>query len=415
MRPSARRLLLVGINYAPEETGIAPYTTDLAEHLSDSGWSVRVLTGIPHYPHWRVPAKYRGTLRTRETPNGVDVHRFRHYVPSHQTALRRATYELTFLANATMAREPRPDCVVGVIPSLGGGVIAAERAQRHRVPFALVIQDLMGPAAAQSGIPGGGIAARPAQALERWVTTRAAGVAVVAESFRPYLQRLGVAPERIIHVGNWSHVSPPTGPRQYWRQVLGWSADQHIVLHAGNMGYKQGLDNVVEAARLAAATGSRNRFVLMGDGSDRARLQAAGSGLPTLQFLDPQPHDAFMDVLAAADVLLLNEQSTVVDMSLPSKITSYFLAGRPVVAAVRDDGSTAAELRRSGAALVVPPRNPPALLAALATLAEDSGLRDELRTRGVAHAQANFDKATQLQRAERFIARLCQAQALKGR
>ena len=406
MPPSARRLLLVGINYAPEETGIAPYTTDLAEHLSHNGWSVSVLTGIPHYPHWRVPTEYRSTLRARETPNRVDVHRFRHYVPSHQTALRRATYELTFLANATAAREPRPDCVVGVIPSLGGGVIAAERARRHRVPFGLVIQDLMGPAAAQSGIPGGGVAAGPVQALERWVTTRAAGVAVVAEAFRPYLERLGVAPERIAHVGNWSHVSPPTGRREHWRQVMGWSADEHIVLHAGNMGYKQGLDNVVEAARLAAATGSRNRFVLMGDGSDRARLQAAGSGLPTLKFLDPQPNDSFMDVLAAADVLLLNEQSTVVDMSLPSKITSYFLAGRPVVAAVREDGSTAAALRASGAALLVPPRDPPALLAALATLAEDSHLQDELRTRSVAHAQAHFDKATQLQRAERFIAAL---------
>ncbi|MCA1704453.1 MAG: hypothetical protein LC808_14820, partial [Actinobacteria bacterium] len=190
-RGNRRRLLLVGINYAPEETGIAPYTTGLAEHLAANGWSVRVMTGMPHYPQWRVSDEYRGRLRMRESRVGVEVHRFWHYVPGHQTAARRMTYELTFLLNATLAGTQPPDCVVGVIPSLSSGLVAAEQARRHGVPFGLIIQDLMGPAAAQSGIPGGGRAARPAQALERWVATRAAGLAVVAHAFRPYLERLG--------------------------------------------------------------------------------------------------------------------------------------------------------------------------------------------------------------------------------
>jgi hypothetical protein len=132
-----------------------------------------------------------------------------------------------------------------------------------------------------------------------------------------------------------------------------------VVLHAENMGYKQGLRNLVETARLAAGQRRNIRFVLMGDGNERKSLEALAAGLDNVEFLDPEPGDVFMDVLAAAHVLLINERPSVVNMSLPSKITSYFAAGRPVVAAVSRDGATATELTRSGGALVVPAGDPP--------------------------------------------------------
>ena len=112
-------------------------------------------------------------------------------------------------------------------------------------------------------------------------------------------------------------------------------ADEQVVLHAGNMGFKQDLENVIAAARLAERGPTPIRLVLMGDGAERKRLERLAGDLPSVQFLDAQPEDVFMDVLAAADVLVLNERTTVLDMSLPSKITSYFRSGRPVVAAVR--------------------------------------------------------------------------------
>jgi hypothetical protein len=75
-----RRLLIVGINYEPEQTGIAPFTTDLAEHMATRDWRVTVVTGLPNYPQWRVFDEYRGTLRRRERRADVDIHRLWHYV-----------------------------------------------------------------------------------------------------------------------------------------------------------------------------------------------------------------------------------------------------------------------------------------------------------------------------------------------
>jgi hypothetical protein len=49
---------------------------------------------------------------------------------------------------------PRPDATIGIIPSLGGGLIARMASARFQTPYGLVFQDLMGQAAGQSGVGG---------------------------------------------------------------------------------------------------------------------------------------------------------------------------------------------------------------------------------------------------------------------
>ena len=65
---AGKRVLVVGINYSPEPTGIAPYTTGMAEYLAEQGANVTVLTGVPHYPEWRIPDSYRGQTRHPGAP-----------------------------------------------------------------------------------------------------------------------------------------------------------------------------------------------------------------------------------------------------------------------------------------------------------------------------------------------------------
>src|SRR5262249_30003565 len=147
----------------------------------------------------------------------------------------------------------RPDLVLGILPSLSDGVLAARLARRFGVPYGLLVQDLVGRSAAQCGIAGGGRVARTTAAIEGRVAPGANRTAIVSDGFRAYLHEAGVDPARIELVPNWSHVSPPTGERAKTRAAFGWTDGDNVVLHAGNMGLKQGLENVVAAARLAAA------------------------------------------------------------------------------------------------------------------------------------------------------------------
>ncbi|WP_240957273.1 glycosyltransferase family 4 protein [Streptomyces chilikensis] len=400
-RTPRRRLLLVSTNYAPEHTGIGPYATQVAEHWSAQGHETHVLAGMPHYPSWSVDPAYRGRWRMTGTRNGVTVHRRRHLVPSRQTAARRAAFEATVLGHqlAVPPRMERPDAVFAQLPSLAGGVVAARLAARWRVPFVPVVQDLMGAAAEQSGISGGDRAARAAAGVEGYVLRRATLVGVIHETFADRVVALGVDRGRIRVVPNWSHVAAPSADREETRARLGWGAEP-VVLHSGNMGLKQGLEVLVGAARLDPEV----RWVLMGDGSRRAALRETASGVPNVEFLPPAGNEEFPDVLAAADVLAVTQRASVLDMSVPSKLTSYFAAGRPVVASVADGGGTAEEVRRSGAGVLVGPEDPAALLEAVRKLAADPAAADALGARGPHHVAEHLGRGAGLARYDALLA-----------
>ncbi|MFI1166637.1 glycosyltransferase [Streptomyces sp. NPDC020801] len=397
---------MVSTNYAPEHTGIGPYATQLAEHWAARGADTHVLAGMPHYPSWRVDPAYAGFWRTTESRGGVTVHRRRHTVPARQTAVRRALFEGSLLAHQLAAppRMPRPHAVVAQMPSLAGAVAAARIARRHRVPFVPVVQDLMGAAAAQSGISGGDRAAAVAARAERYALGRAALVGVIHDSFRPRVEAMGVDPARIRLVPNWSHVARPSRPRAETRARLGWSDDRPVVLHSGNMGLKQGLEVLVGAARLDTGVD----FVLMGDGNQRAMLEERARDVPNLHFLPPADEADFPDVLAAADVLAVTQRASVLDMSVPSKLTSYFAAGRPVLASVADEGGTADEVRRSGAGVLVEPEDPAALLKAVRDLAADPVAAGRLGSRGPAYVDERLSRAAGLGRLDDLLAEALQ-------
>jgi glycosyltransferase involved in cell wall biosynthesis len=399
------RVLIIGINYRPEPTAVGPYTAGLAEHLAARGDEITVITGLPSYPGWRL---MRGTPRrliATERLGGVTVVRAAHYIPAAQTAAKRALYEGTFGLTGLLAslRMSRPAAILGVVPSLSGGILARLTGLRLRAPYGLLFQDLMGPAARQSGIAGGGTVARATSAAEAWAAAGARAIGVVAETFTPYVTSLGVPAQRIHHVPNWARLAGPSLAPAETRRRFGWPDDCQVVLHAGNMGLKQGLEQVVESARLAAQRGDPVRFVLAGDGSQAEALQAMGTGLPTLDFLPVQPDGLHASMLAAADILLLSERATQLDMSLPSKLTSYFAAGRPIVAAVPPGGPSAREVERSGAGITVPAGDAGAILDALARLRADATNGARLAAAGPQYAEANLGAAACLAKAGAFV------------
>lgn len=388
-------ILLVGMHYEPETTGNAPYTAGLARALNGAGHRVRVVTGFPHYPGWCVFPGYRG-LRIRENDSGVSVVRVRHPVPRKPTALRRVLMDVVFTLHAMTVRGPRPDVVITVSPVLLAVLAGLRRRKPGRTTLGVVIQDLYSRALVETQMASGRIA-RLAAALERALLSRADGVAVVHENFVSNLEQLGIGNVPVTVIQNWAHVPESTADRDATRARLGW-ADDVIVLHAGNMGLKQGLENVVEAARIADTRGSRVRFVLLGDGAQRVGLEQAGRSVERLQFLRPLPGDAFVDALAAADLLLLNEAPSVAEMSVPSKLTSYFTSGRAVVAVTHAHSAAAAEIANSGGGVRADPGDPGALHDVVLALAADPARCAEMGGRGRLYAKEELAASTAAQK-----------------
>lgn len=395
--------------YWPETAGVPPLVAGPAEYLAGRGHRVVVLAGFPHYPSWR-PLERRRAAVTDEH-EGVSIRRRWHYVPRTQTALRRAVYEGTLVAGGltSIPIRPRPDVVIGVIPTFSGGVLAAATAAAHRRPYGLLIQDVMGSAADQSGVRGGSRVAGRLGAAELALARRAAGVGVIASGFRRYFEQGGVPPERIVTLRNPHYGPEPSETVAEARARLGWDLEDFVCLHAGNMGHKQGLDNVVRAGGQLAGRGVR--VVLGGDGNDRPRLErlAAELGTVGLSFASLQAPGQFESMLRAADVLLINQRATVTDMALPSKLVAYFKAGRPVVAAVAENSETAREIMLAGAGLVVAPEDPEALTKGILSMRENPQAAARHGESGRLYAQEHLEVGEVLDAYERWIVSLVRA------
>lgn len=296
-----------------------------------------------------------------------------------------------------------------VSPALISSLISAVRAKvtHRRTPLIVWVQDLYTLGMVETG-QAGGFTVRVMAALEGWLLRNADRVVVIHDRFADRVAvDFGVRRENIQVVRNWTHLPPaPDVDVPTARAALGWAPGEVIVLHAGNMGVKQGLDNVVSAARLAAERGIPIRFVLLGHGSERDRLKALGAGLPTLEFLSPLNDADFFAALAGADSLLVNELQGVSEMAVPSKLTSYFSAGRPVVAATDVSGITAEEVRNADAGVVVPAGDPEALLEAVTTLAADPGRAEHLGKNGRHYRQTVLEEESAINTFSEMLTRL---------
>src|SRR6185312_3909732 len=148
----AVKVAILGINYAPEPSGIAPYTTGLAKGLTERGHQVVVLTGQPHYPYWKRDVGSSG-FRSNDEVDGVQVRRLNHHVPRRLSWPGRAAMELTFGLQVLTTGWGRPEVVVCVTPPLLAAAMCALRARLtyRRPAIGILVHDLYTRGIAETG------------------------------------------------------------------------------------------------------------------------------------------------------------------------------------------------------------------------------------------------------------------------
>jgi colanic acid biosynthesis glycosyl transferase WcaI len=402
------RIHIIGINYRPEQTGISVFTTGRAEHLAARGHGVTVCTAPPYYPEWRVASGYRGLWFSRERLGGVNVVRCPLYVPAVVTPLRRVLHEASFLVTSFLGSlfSRRPDVLLVVSPPLGLGIVAAVLSLLWRVPYVFDVQDLQPDAALDLGMLKPGRLTRFLYAIERLAYRRAARVSTITEAMRNRIVSKGMAPARVVIAPLWSAPElfelEPAAPGLDLRKRLRLG-DCFLVLHAGNIGVKQGLDIVLEAARLSGD--GNTQFVLLGDGAARQRLQdrARAMGLSNVQFVPLLERSDFLQLLATADVCLVTQQKSVADIVFPSKVLTLMAAAKPIIASVAAASTVASVIHASRSGVVIAPEDPASLHETVERLRRDQTLRARLAESGRAYAWRTWRRVDSLTRLEGIL------------
>ena len=386
------QLLLVTTNYWPEPTGIAVYTTDLAEALGTKGHQVTVLTSLPHYPWWRISPEFAHLGEGLGTQNGVSVIRAKHLVPTKMNALLRMRFETSLWWNLRRVSKSMVgnefDVVIACIPTVAAGIVGKRIAKSLGIPFGLIVQDLSGAGAKQSGLSGGAVISKIAHAVEGRALHGADSLVVVSPGMRDVVVSLGVPAGRITQITNYSARAIASVDKASARSKFKWAAEDFVVIHTGNMGAKQDLENVVRAAD--ALNGFlKIKIYLVGHGNQESNLKALCVGKSNIAVFPAVSDADYSTLLSAADLLLVNERSTQTEMSLPSKLTSYLYSERPVIAAVPRGGATWKFL--DGIAELVEAGKPKALADSIIKLQNDSAKMEKLAKDGLAFAKANLE------------------------
>jgi len=210
---------------------------------------------------------------------------------------------------------------------------------------------------------------------------------------------------KLVYLPNWANANLSTPPRQNgFRHEYGIDEKAVLVMHAGNMGVKQKLENVLYAADKLRAYPDIE-FVLIGDGSQKQELVdiAQHSQLGNVRFLPLLPQEQVPTMMASADILLLNQHPDMVEAVIPSKLISYMAAARPIVIAAHPDSEASRQVRAADCGLCVAANEPEALANAVVRLARDSTARRVLGQHGRAFVEKNFAHDTLLSRYEQAL------------
>lgn len=334
------KFLLYSINHAPELTGIGKYNGELVEELAKHQVQSLVVTAPPYYPEWQVHGRFSNSY-SQQQQGLVTVYRNPLYVPAKVTTFKRLLHLASFALSSfgrllTLLRQ-KPDVLFLVQPTLFCAPGALLYGWLTGAKTVLHIQDFEVDAMFGLGMAGKATAdnqpslkKRLVLSIERFLLRRFDCVSSISHSMLAKAQQKGVDSSRLLFFPNWSDTSfvNPTVSGAALKAQWGYQPNDKIVLYSGNIGQKQGLEVVLQAAE-ALKSRPDVHFIIIGNGAYRDELaqQAQQLQLVNLRFMPLQPWELVPQILRLADVHLVVQKRGVADAVLPSKLTNILAAG----------------------------------------------------------------------------------------
>lgn len=360
----------------------------LCEELARRGHKVTVLCAVPHFPSGHVPEEYRHGLWQWGEQNGVRLCRVRIPSSDRSNLLHRLWVFVMYQVLVTLAGlRVRYDAALVTNPAIETFLPFLILCWLRRKPCIYAVWDVYPEIGVRMGLFRNPAVIRMVGFLEDFCLRRADRIHILSDGFRTDLSAHKVDSVRIAVIPHWldtTHISPLPRLNSFSKEN---GLDEYFVLlYAGNLGLSQGLETVLEAARLL-----KDRkdvlFLFVGEGAGKKGLEMQAAGLNNVRFLPLQPRERLPEVLASADVSLVILKQGIGSASLPSKLFSILASGRPVLASVDGHSDACKLIHSSQAGLCVEPENPRQLADAVLSLYADPARRAQIGMNGRAWAE----------------------------
>lgn len=312
-------------NYVPDLAASSFRMKALAEELQRRGHEVTVITGTPNrYSSFDLPKAENSDNETEEI---VRIKR-----PAQSgSVIRRSFGDLVFLLKSLWVSRPyirSCDVIVATTPHLWIGLVGALSSRLYRKPMVLDVRDLWPDVMIELGIiREKSVLFRILKKVERFIYRSAQRIIYNSPSFA----------DHIISEGGKTTACITNGIDDEYFQVLQALApnptlhNPYIVTYAGNIGIAQDLEPLVE---VAAGFEGRLNFRLIGDGSDRKRIQSLvdRKKVRNVEIIPPVDRTGLLGYYLDTDAFFVHlKPISMFEKTIPSKIFEYAATGKPVV------------------------------------------------------------------------------------
>lgn len=408
------RILIFGINYAPELTGIGKYTGEMCSWLALKGHEVAVVTAPPYYPEWEIDVNYKGKRWHKEKLDGVTIYRVPLYVPKEVTSKKRIVHEFSFLGGVfprwfALLLKKKYDVVININPPFHLGFFAMLYAKLKGAKLITHIQDLQIDAAKDLGMIKSKILLRLMFKSERYILKHSDAVSSISLGMKRKIMAKGVSEQEYIMFPNWvdEDMVRPLSKEESLRKEWGIPSTDHVILYSGNLGEKQGLEIIIEAAEHFKHLADV-RFIIVGTGGAKARLQqlAETKALRNVFFYPLQAYEKLSALLATADIHLVLQKKSAADLVMPSKLTGILAAGGCSLVTALQDTTLYEVIADDQLGFLVEPESTESLITGLNTMLT-SDLRG-YRTRARKYAIDKLSKNKIMLNFEKRLMNLCE-------
>ena len=385
------RILVLNLYYPPDTSATAKMAAAFLEPLA-SKHEVTLICGRPSYD----PTERRAwRLWQSERFGGVTVVRVGSTdFPRTQMARRVLNYLSYVALSVPRALFARCDVVLAMTDPPFEGIVGAFVAMLKGKSFVYNIRDLYPDMALGGSIVAPGLLARVWEMLHRWALRRATRLIVLGEDMKARIVAKGVPAERVSIVRDGVETAAVSSAApELDSEVMSAirSGFRFVLLHAGNLGFYGAWQTLLVAARELEGDGVG--LVFVGDGAQRASLEAAAARSTNVRFLPFFPSSKIASVLAAGDAHVITIKRGLEGVVVPSKMYGILAAGRPIVALASQQTDAASLGAREGFGVAADPDNPAELVAIVRALLCDPARLAEMgtaaRTAASQYARAN--------------------------
>lgn len=388
----SNKIVIIGINYYPEDSAIGLYSTEKAEYLVSKGFDVTVITGFPYYPQWEIREDYKSkNYLVEETINGVKIYRSKQYVPKDPTFVKRIIHltSFTFGNFINLFKVGKPDIVISIIPFTTSALLGWFLKKRYKSKHWVHIQDFEFDAAIDSGLLNGNkkFVINILQSVERFVLKKADIVSTI--SFGMINKLKTKTNTKNYYLTNWIDLGKFSDSNLGTHKYL--SSNSFQILYSGNIGAKQDWEFFIEFLNQLKNI-DNVEVVVVGEGAEKDNLLQKIIDFSFVKHYNLVPYEELPSLLSSADLHILFQKTDVIDTVMPSKILGMMASAKPSIVTGNLKSEVATVFKDSNGGFYFDGKSMKNLINQIILLKDDKQMCLELGQNAKAYVKEKYSK-----------------------